>query len=131
MAIYGAKTYLDRRGRPSSPEALRRFDIIGMDRSDLHLRMMAHLGLTRKREDFPVRCDDQVVYWNLVRAGCGLGAAQCVIGDADPLVERLRVLDLPALPVWLTAPQALQQTPRVRHVLDHLAAAFGQIAAVL
>lgn len=129
MAIYAAKSYLDRRGRPTSPEALLRFDTVGMDRADLHLRMMAHLGLIRKREDFPVRCDDQVVYWALVQAGCGIGAALCCIGDADPLVERLPVLDLPALPVWLTAPQALRQTPRVRCVLDHLAAAFRQIGA--
>ena len=129
MAIYAAKAFLDRVGRPTSLQALQRFDIVGMDRSDLHLRLIAHLGLIRKREDFPVRCDDQVVYWNLVRAGCGIGAAQCVIGDADPLVERLPFLDLPALPVWLTAPEALRQTPRVRFVLDHLAQAFRKIAA--
>ena len=129
MALYAAKSYLDRRGRPTSLQALKRFDIVGMDRSDLHLQMMAFLGLTLKREDFSVRCDDQVVYWNLVRAGCGIGAAQCVIGDADPLVERLPLLDLPALPVWLTAPQVLRQAPRVRYVLDHLAVAFRQIAA--
>lgn len=125
MALYGAKDYLDRHGRPATADDLHDAQLIGMDRSDLMLRMLAFLGLTRKREDFPVRCDDQLVYWNLVRAGCGLGAAQTVIGDADPTVERIApFLNLPALPVWLTAPEALRQNPRIRRVMAHLAAEF-------
>lgn len=125
MALYGAKPFLDRHGRPESLQDLLRFDLVGFDRSDLMLRMMASLGLSRKREDFPLRCDDQLVYWNLVRAGCGLGAAQTVIGDAEPLVERIApFLQLPALPVWLTVPEALRHTPRVRRVMDHLAQEF-------
>ena len=125
MAVYAAKSYLDRVGRPETPEDLLAMEFIGFDRSDLVLRMMAAMGIIRKREDFPMRCDDQVVYWALVRAGCGIGAAQTVFADADPLVERCApFLDLPALPVWLTAPQALQQNPRIRRVMDHLANAF-------
>jgi DNA-binding transcriptional LysR family regulator len=129
MAIYGATGYLDRVGRPTHPEDLRAMDFVGFDRSDLMLRMLAGLGMERQREDFALRCDDQVVYWNLVRAGCGLGGAQCLIGDAEPLVERLApFIPLPALPVWLTAPQALRQTPRIRRVMTHLADAFRAIA---
>jgi len=125
MAVYAAKTYLDRVGRPQTPEDLLALEFIGFDRSDLVLRMMATMGIIRKREDFPIRCDDQVVYWALVRAGCGIGAAQTIFADADPLVERCApFLDLPALPVWLTAPQALRQNPRIRRVMDHLANAF-------
>jgi DNA-binding transcriptional LysR family regulator len=125
MALYGAMDYLDRHGRPATLESLQRHDLIGLDRSDLMLRMLTFLGLTRQREDFPVRCDDQVVYWNLVRAGCGLGATQTVIGDADPMMERVApFLKLPSLPVWLTAPEALRQNPRIRRVMDHLAAEF-------
>ena len=128
MGLYGAKSYLDRNGRPDTLEAFMAMDFIGFDKSDLALRMMASMGLHKRREDFPVRCDDQVVYWNLVRAGCGLGGAQCLIGDADPLVERIAAfIPLPALPVWLVAPEALRQNPRIRRVMEHLATAFRQI----
>lgn len=124
-AIYAAKTYLDRHGRPQTAEALLAMDFVGFDRSDLILRLMAGLGIQRRREDFPLRCDDQVVYWALVRAGCGIGATQCPIGDADPTVERIApFIELPSLPVWLTAPEALRQNPRIRRVLDHLSLAF-------
>ena len=129
-AVYAARTLLDRHGRPQNAEELLQMDFVGFDRYDLILRMMAALGVPRKREDFALRCDDQVVYWALVRAGCGVGATQCVIGDADPLVERCApFIPLPTLPVWLTAPEALRQNPRVRRVMDHLAAAFGAIGA--
>ena len=127
-AIYAAKSYLDRHGRPQGVEELLALDFVGFDRSDLILRLMAGLGIARRREDFALRCDDQVVYWALVRAGCGIGATQCPIGDADPLVERVAsFIPLPALPVWLTAPEALRQNPRVRRVMDHLSAAFQRL----
>ena len=124
-AIYAAKTYLDRRGRPTGIADIASHDVIGFDRSDMIIHLLRPMGITVTREDFPVRCDDQIVYWNLVRAGCGLGGMQCLIGDADPLMERATpFLPLPSLPVWLTAAQALRQTPRIRRVHDFLAAAF-------
>ena len=90
--------------------------------------MLQALGITRTRNDFPLRCDDQVVYWNLVRAGCGIGGMQCLVGDADPLVERVApFVALPALPVWLTAAEALRQTPRIRRVFDYLVEAFTDL----
>ncbi len=125
IAMYGAKDYLARRGRPENVEQLQHHDIVGLDRSDFMQRMLDLLGLSLRREDFPVRCDDQLVYWNLVRAGCGLGGAQTVIGDADPTMERVApFLHLPALPIWLTAPEALRHNPRIRRVMDHLADEF-------
>lgn len=124
-ALYAARSFLDRHGRPETAEDLLALDFVGFDRSDLILRMMAGFGISRRREDFPLRCDDQIVYWNLVRAGLGIGGMQSAIGDADPLVERVApFLPLPPLPLWLTAPEALRQTPRVRRVWDHLAAAL-------
>lgn len=123
--LYAAPGYLDRRGRPDDLAALASHDFVGFDRSDLILRVMRGFGMERRREDFPVRCDDQIVYWSLVRAGWGIGGMQCVVGDADRQVERVAPsLALPALPVWLAAPQALRQSPRVRRVFDHLADAL-------
>ena len=125
LGLYAAKSYLDRAGRPTTPEAVLALDLIGFDRSDVMLKVLRGLGIIRVREDFPLRCDDQVVYWNLVRAGCGIGGMQRLVGDADPLVERIGAfIALPSLPVWLTAPEALRQTPRIRRVFDHLTQAF-------
>jgi len=131
VAIYAAKSFLDRHGRPETVADFLRLDFVGFDRDDLIIRTFAAMGIPRNRDDFAVRCDDQVVYWNLVRAGCGAGAAQRSIGDNDPAVERIATfIPLPSLAVWLTAPEALRQNPRIRRVLDHLAAAFKTLAAL-
>ena len=128
IAIYAAKSYLDRKGRPETLEDAGRLDFVGFDKSDLIIRGMADLGLTATRDDFPVRCDQQAVYWELVRAGCGMGGAQTMIGDADPTMERVLEgqLQLQALPIWLTAPQALHSNPRIRAVWDYLSEALPQ-----
>ena len=122
MGLYAANSYVDAHGLPDTPEALRQHVFVGLDQSDLLLRYMERLGFATERTDFPVRCDDQIVYWNLVRAGLGIGGMQCLIANADPTVTRVApFVPMPALPIWLTAPSALRQTPRIRRVFDFLA----------
>ncbi|MEY8827042.1 LysR family transcriptional regulator [Sedimentitalea sp. XS_ASV28] len=122
LGVFAARRYLDRRGRPATPEDLLRHDLIGYDRNDLILRGMAEMGWPVQREDFVIRCDNQATYWELLRAGCGIGFSQIGVARADPDVEQLDLgLDLPVLPVWLTTHQVMRQTPRVRRVWDLLA----------
>jgi DNA-binding transcriptional LysR family regulator len=125
LGLYAAKAYLDRKGRPDSPEDLMQMDFIGQDRMGQIIRVMGMLGMDVTRSFFPVRCDDPLTYVELVRAGCGLGGILQALGDGDPLLERIDLIDdLPSLPVWLTAAPRLRQSPRLRRVWDALAAAF-------
>lgn len=128
MAVYAAKSYLDRMGRPETMEEAARLDFVGFDKSDLIIRVMTDLGLEATRDFFAVRCDQQAVHWELVRAGCGLGGAQTIIGDADPTMERILdgQMKLQALPIWLTAPQALHSNPRIRAVWNYLSEALAK-----
>jgi DNA-binding transcriptional LysR family regulator len=126
LGIYAATRYLERRGRPTSAEDLLQHDFVGQDRGDQIIRAMRAMGVNVTRSFFPVRCDDPLTYNELVRAGCGIGGLQRMIGDRDPGLERLDVLpDLPSLPVWLTAVPRLRQSPRLRLVWDALAEAFA------
>ncbi|MEZ5798509.1 MAG: LysR family transcriptional regulator [Paracoccaceae bacterium] len=128
MALYAAPSLLARHGTPASREALLALPMVGFDRSDAILRIMASLGVQRRLADFPVRCDDQLVYWALVRAGLGVGGAARRIGDADPAVVRLEgLVDLPPLPLWLAAAPGLRRTPRVARVWDFLCEALAPL----
>jgi DNA-binding transcriptional LysR family regulator len=125
MGLFAARSYLDRAGRPENMDALLRLDWVGFDRSDMILRLMAGLGVNVGRNFFATRCDDQLVYWNLVRAGCGVGGMQTGIGDADPALERIAdFIALPPMPVWLTVAERLRASPRVRLVLEALDEGF-------
>ncbi len=127
LGLYAARGYLDRTGRPENLEALLRLDFVGYDRSDLMLRAMAANGIEVGRDFFPLRCDDQLVHWALVRAGCGVGGMQCGVAEADPGVERIApFVALPPLPVWLAVPEALRHVPRIDRVRRALVAHFAR-----
>lgn len=122
LGVFAAKSYLARAGRPTSPADLMNHDLIGYDRSDQIIRGMREMGFPVTRDWFSVRCDNQSAYWQLLRAGCGIGFSQLGAAQADPEIEQLFPdLPIPPLPVWLTAHEAMRRTPRVRVVWDALA----------
>ncbi|MCR9127485.1 MAG: LysR family transcriptional regulator [Rhodobacteraceae bacterium] len=121
LGIYAARSYLDRRGVPQSPQDLMRHDLVGFDNNDLVVRSMREMGYEIRPEDFAVRCDNQATYWALIRAGCGIGFSQRSVGMTDPdIVDLTMGLAMPALPVWLAAHERMRDTPRLRRVWDLL-----------
>ncbi|MEZ5766421.1 MAG: LysR family transcriptional regulator [Paracoccaceae bacterium] len=125
MGIYAAKSYLDGAGRPATQDAMLALDWVGFDRNEMILRGMAEAGWSVTRDFFKLRTDDQAAYWQLVRAGGGVGIMQRAIGDPDPRLERLMPeLPLPSLPVWLTAHEEVRRVPRVARVWEALVAGF-------
>ena len=114
LALFGSKRYLANRGTPETEMDLLHHDIVGYDRNDMMLRGFREAGYDVEREFFPVRCDNQTAMWELVRAGCGLGFAPLKAGLRDPELVRLDIgLPIPRLEVWLTAHEAVRQSPRV------------------
>ncbi len=123
--LFAHKSYLAKRGTPQGLADFGQHDMVGLDRNPLIIDVMKTFGISRAREDFPVRCDDQATYWELVKAGCGIGATQLRLGLAtEGMVQVLPELPLENLPVWLVAAKALRQTPRIRRVYDLLAKAI-------
>ena len=130
LGLYAARSYLDRRGRPSTPQELMALDFVGYDRSDVIVRLMAENGHQVTRDFFPLRCEDQLVNWSLVCAGCGVGGFQCAVADRDPRVERVApFIRLPALPVWLVIPEALRHVPRIARVRSALAEGMARVGS--
>ena len=130
LGVYAAQSYLDRRGTPRSREEFLTHDLIGYDRSSLIEDGFRNMGFDVGRDFFALRCDDNIAYWGLVQAGCGIGFLMDHLGHATPGLVRLDLgFDLPRLPVWLTAHQAMRQTPRIRRVWDALAAGLGPLVS--
>lgn len=128
MGIYAAKTYLAKHGRPQKIEDLLDHTIVGYDRDDRIIQGMRALGWPATRDFFEVRCDDQNTYWELVRAGCGIGFTQQSFAGRDPRVERiLSDADLPSLPIWLAAPEAMRSTPRIKRVWELLEEGIAKV----
>lgn len=122
IGAYASHGYIARRGMPGEIEDYHNHDVIGYDRSPLIIDGMRAAGLEVTPAFFAFRCDDQVVCWQMVLAGCGIGFGQFGMGDADPRVQRLTGDEpVASLPIWLTAHSELRTNAKVRRVYDWLA----------
>ena len=127
LTACAASSYLKRRGYPKAVADLRDHDIVGYDRADDIIQGFARFGLSVDRHAFRFRTDNQVVFWEAVRAGNGIGFAQLSLVNRDALVEPLLPgLPLPVLPMWLAMHHDVRHSPRIRRVADFL---YGELKA--
>ena len=122
IGVFAAETYLARKGEPQSWEDFAEHDMLGYDRDDRIIRGMRDLGIDVSRDFFAFRCDSQVIYWHYVLAGLGIGIGQAAVARQHPGIRQiLPELELPKLPVWLTAHESLRHVPRVARVWEAMA----------
>ncbi|MGD8862938.1 MAG: LysR family transcriptional regulator [Myxococcales bacterium] len=126
--LYASEDYLRRLGHPScaaelTPEAT----FIGFDAGvGLRLALQGAMGLSLRPEQFAVRSESQLVQWELIKRGVGIGIMIPEVGDAEPGVRRLWP-SLPPIvfPMWLVAHRELRDSRRVRVVFELLAEHLG------
>jgi DNA-binding transcriptional LysR family regulator len=124
-----AKSYLDRKGRPQRAQDLLAHDLVGFDRGDDLIRGFGAAGVTVDRHAFRFRTDNQIVFWEAVKAGNGVGFAQKALAQREPLVEVvLPQLRLPHLPMWLAMHRDVRTSARIRRVADFLHAELKRYA---
>jgi DNA-binding transcriptional LysR family regulator len=130
LAMCASKNYLERSGRPKVPQDLVSHRLIGWDRSDEIIKGFAQFEVIIDRHAFNFRSDNQIVLWEAIKAGLGIGFAQRMLVARETAVEQiLPDLPLPALPMWLTIHEDLRTSARIRRVLDFLHPALKHYAS--
>lgn len=114
--------YLARRGMPQTPNDLFAHDLIGQDRADDFIRGFRAFGASHvDRHTFRFRSDNQVIIWQAIKAGVGVGIAQLPLVRLEPELQTfLPDLPLPVLPMWLTMHKDARNAPRIRRTADFL-----------
>ena len=126
--LYAATRYLDTLGRPSAPADLNGADFISWDRGEAMIQLLASLGISVSQANFPLISGNHIAQWAMVKQGLGIGVMASVVGDAEPLVERvLPAMDPVTFPVWLVSHRELHTSRRVRAVFDRLAEGFADL----
>lgn len=126
LGLYAAKSYLLRRGRPSSLGDLTAHDLIGPDRSLRDMAVVEHLWSELDRARFVLRTDSHPAVTAAVRAGVGIGVIQVPVAERDSTLERVvPEFDVAILDTWIVTHEDLRTQPRVRVVFDALIAAFS------
>lgn len=122
MALYCSRDYAARRGVPASTGDLASHDLIdvAMEMGEVPAVtwMMRHAG-----GKMPItRSNSMASLVYAVKAGLGIGALPCTIGDVD--IEMLRCSDdieEARASSWLVTRRELKDTPRVRAFIDFMA----------
>jgi DNA-binding transcriptional LysR family regulator len=125
-AFYAAPSCLDR----SLPLAQHAW--IGFEASLGHLRSAKWIDANVPRERIVHRADSLLAIAAAARAGMGVAALPCYLGDADPQLRRIaepcRELDVP---LWLLTHPDLKRVARIRAVLDFLAQRITEQRALI
>lgn len=128
LGLFGSRDYLARTTKPESLEDMMALDLVGHDREERLIHGLRERGFDATRDWFKTRVDNPTVYWELVRAGCGVGFTLSKVGRADPdMIEIPTGIEIEPLPLWLTSHEAMRHTPRIRRVWTLLAEQLVQV----
>lgn len=127
--LYASEDYLLREGPFDSPDDLRRAQFIGFDENEPLLDGLNRMGLVLTSRNFPLVSNMQLVQWELVKAGAGIGVMIASVGDVAPGIARAAPWFAPiGYEVWLVAHREIRSSPRIRLVMDRLAEELGALA---
>jgi len=122
-SIYSSHDYARRNGCPESIEALRGHAVVDGDGSIEKLPPLLWLKERAGAERIVARSNSLTHLAAAVRAGLGLGALPCSIGEPDP--ELIRCIEPPAellSTLWLVTRADIKDEPRVRTFTDFITA---------
>ena len=125
IGLFASFEYLDENGEPEIIDDFNHHTLIGYDSNDQMIEGYRSAGINLVPRDFDVRCDNQIVSWELCKAGCGIGVMQQRIGRQTLEVKAL--LDdrtVATLPVWLTTHAELRTSARIARVYQFISDNF-------
>lgn len=119
--LYAASAYLDRAGRPRTARDVADHTFVGNPAPEVLLAILNDRGIPVRAENFLVSSDSNVVAWELVKSGYGIGMLPEVLGEAGRGIEKVFPgLALLEFPVWIVTHRELKTSRRIRVVFDLL-----------
>lgn len=126
---YCSRSYAAANGIPENVEAFRRHTLIGGGGEGIwriYRNWLAQHGL---ESSVMIQHGSLTGVFAAVRSGAGIAVLPCFVADADP--ELVRCMPVPPnveRGVWLVTHERLRHVPRVRVVMDFLAAELTRVA---
>jgi DNA-binding transcriptional LysR family regulator len=131
-AVYAARSYLERHGKPERVEDLSRHALVCLDESMSNHRVAKWLKDAAPHAAIAARNDSVLGLMYAVKSGVGIGPLPTAIADAEP--DLVRVLGpIPELArSWrlLTRPD-LRRTPRIAALFDFVAGEREALKTIL
>jgi DNA-binding transcriptional LysR family regulator len=129
FAAYASKEYLAARGRPERGGGFSGHDIVAFDTGMRTYRKGGELAGEPLRDvRFVLRTNSVLMLLSAVRQGLGIGPFPCVLAQPHPELEK--IFDAPPEldELWLVVHRDVQQTGRVRAVLEAVEARLQELS---
>lgn len=128
IGLFAHRAYLERAGRPATPEHLLDHVLIGPDADPAARAGFDVFGELLGPQHLRLRTDSEAAQIASVRAGLGIGPMQAGVAARDPMLE-------PVLPdevswvhdAWLVVHDDLRRLPMLRLLVDHLSAVLPAV----
>jgi DNA-binding transcriptional LysR family regulator len=121
IGLYAHRDYAGRRGLPRTVAELRGFDVVGFDRDDSAVRVVAPGTAWTDRGLFNLRVDNDLAQLAALRAGLGIGVLYKLIAARSPdLVPVLEKEVRFEIETWIAMHEDQRANPPVRAVFDGL-----------
>jgi molybdate transport repressor ModE-like protein len=117
--VYASKLYLERRSMPAGRQQLGGHDLL------VYATIGGMPGFEWLREEetggrIAFRANDPAALVSAASAGLGLCAVPCLLGDAEPALQRVKTLGFNRCDLFLVAPEGSRSLQRVKVVGDFL-----------
>lgn len=127
--IFATPSYLQSLGNPKTPQDYSKANFLGFNRSGELIEAMKLFELNLTQKNYPIISESQLIQWEHVKHGLGIGIMSEDIGNKEPTVQPVLPKLKPLIvPVWLVAHRELHTSRRVRFVFDLMA---GELAKQL
>jgi DNA-binding transcriptional LysR family regulator len=130
-AMYAARSYVERRGAPPSPESLAGHDVIGFDDTMARVPGALWIAAHGAGANVVLRASSIMAVLNACIAGLGVTVLPCHLGDVEPTLARLAPDVLGARPMFLVVHPDMARVARVRVVMDFVVDMMTSEAALL
>jgi DNA-binding transcriptional LysR family regulator len=120
-ALYASHDYLARREAPRNPDDLGGHDLIGFDPSLAGVPAAKWLDARGRGATVVVRSREASDMLAAAISGVGLAVLPCMLGDAEPRLERLTVDVVATRPISLVYRREAKLSPQVRTVIRMVA----------
>jgi DNA-binding transcriptional LysR family regulator len=127
FGLYASRSYLEKHGRPLTPEDLAKHRSVAFDESTRWLTGPgAELQKAISAATVAYRANSGQAQLAAIRAGCGVGAAVRFLAERHPEIEQVLPESEILLELWLITHPAMRRSARIRAVYDFLAQRFEE-----
>lgn len=120
-SLYGADSYLQRYGTPTTREDLKDHRFISYGDTAVMLQYLKDLDIHITDDNFHIGSENGLVAWQYALEGFGLSIMDDLVAQRLPAMRRLVTEEeLLKYPVWLATHQELHTSRRIRLVFDML-----------